>query len=89
MTTEETTLLDQAYCGYNAGSRAYVPYSGKLTAKKEQAICNLLAQCGYVPGWKCKDVVIKQVCGGMWSYKEDGGSGLLSSVEVFHLQGDK
>ena len=89
MKTNEITFLPKAYCGYSGGSRAYVAYQGRLTADKYERIANLLAQTGYTPGWKCTNVRIEQTCGGMYSYKEDGAGGLLPSIEVFHLSGDK
>lgn len=81
--------MPQAYCGTCGNSRAYVSYAGRLTSSKELKIQLMLAQVGYTPGWKCKNVKVKKSRGGMWEYKEDGGSGLLSSIEVFHLQGDR
>lgn len=86
--TEDITFIPQAYCGYSGNGRAYVGYEGRLTAGKEIQIRDILCQVGYVPGWKSKNVAIKR-SGGMWAYKEDGASGLLPSIEIFHLSGDK
>lgn len=86
--TEDITFIPQAYCGYSQSGKAFVQYDGRLTKDKESRICDLLCQVGYTPGWKSKNVAIKR-SGDMWAYKEDGAGGLLPSVEIFHLSGDK
>lgn len=93
MTTRDTLIanLPKAYCGFrnSDGGKAYVEYSGNLTKPKLEAIEKLLESNGYYPGWKSTNVRIKRTGYKLFVYKEDGGSGLLSSIEVFHLQGDR
>lgn len=76
----------KAFCGYSADGRAFVPYTGNLTAAKETAIKQLLVQNGFRPGGKCTNVRIQppDEKWGLNTYREDGAGG-TTKVTVLTL----